>query len=64
MREEIPKTDDLITRGDFQPLASWVREKVHRHGKRLSPSELIEQATGSPPSSEAFVPYVRAKYLE
>lgn len=63
MQRDIPEIEDLIERGDFKPLAAWLQEKVHRHGKRLSPAALIEQATGKPPSSEAFVEYVRRKYL-
>ena len=59
----IPDMEDHVALGDFRPLREWLREKIHRHGKRLLPTELIEQATGSPPSSDAFVEYVRAKYL-
>jgi carboxypeptidase Taq len=63
LRRDLPDLDALIAQGDFHPVLSWLREKVHRHGKRLTPAALIEKATGTPPSSDAFVEYVREKYL-
>jgi len=43
-------------------LLAWLQEKIHRHGRRYSPSELIERATGEPPCATYFVDYLRAKY--
>jgi carboxypeptidase Taq len=63
IRRDIPDTEDRIAQGDFRLLREWLRENIHRYGKRLSPGELIERATGSPPSSDAFVEYVQKKYL-
>ena len=60
-REDLPEHDSQIRNGDFSPLLNWMREKVHRRGSILGPAELIEEATGSPPSPEAFVDYLSNK---
>ena len=60
-REDLPEHDAQIRGGDFSPLLDWMRKKVHRRGSILKPAELIEEATGSPPSPEAFVDYLANK---
>ena len=60
-REDLPEHDAQIRGGDFSPLLDWMRKKVHRRGSILKPAELIEEATGSPPSPEAFVDYLSDK---
>ena len=37
-------------------------EKVHRHGQRFLPQELIEQATGEPTRSKYHLEYLRKKF--
>jgi carboxypeptidase Taq len=53
--------DDLMARGDFAPLRGWLRENVHRHGRRHLPAELCELATGRPLSSGPFLTYLAGK---
>jgi carboxypeptidase Taq len=53
--------DALLGRGEFTPLCEWLREHVHRHGRRYSPAELCERATGRPLSSEPFLAYLEQK---
>ncbi len=48
-----------IAAGDFAPLLGWLRTHVHSHGRRMSAAELVESATGSPLTSDAFLRYVR-----
>lgn len=59
--EELGGLDQLLVTGDFTPLREWLREKVHRHGRRYSPAELCEQATGAPLSSVHFIQYLTNK---
>jgi carboxypeptidase Taq len=33
-----------IGEGDLAALGEWLRDKVHRHGRRLSPAEILERA--------------------
>jgi carboxypeptidase Taq len=63
-RRDLGDLDGAIEKGDFDPLRGWLREKVHRHGRRYLPAELIERATGSPPSAEPFLRYLRSKLAD
>ena len=60
-RRELPDHDEQIRRGEFAPLLAWMREHVHQRGSILEPADLIEEATGSPPSPDAFVDYLKDK---
>ena len=53
-----------FARGDFAGLLGWLRDRVHRHGKRFSPAGLIEQATGTPLDHRPFIDSLRRKYGE
>ena len=48
--------------GDFAPLLGWLREKVHRHGRRYPPAELIQRATGQPVSAGPLLRYLEGKF--
>ncbi len=48
--------------GRFAPLLGWLRENVHRHGRRYLPPELIERATGEPPTARYLIAYQEAKF--
>jgi len=51
-----------IARGELSGLRVWLREKVHRHGRLLSPPELIEQALGGPLDPAPMLEHLGAKY--
>jgi carboxypeptidase Taq len=53
-----------VRAGEFEPLQEWLREHVHRHGKRYETNELVRHATGEDFSADAFTTYVREKYGE
>jgi carboxypeptidase Taq len=48
VRVDIPDLDAQIARGDFKALLGWLRNHVHRHGRKFTPNELMERATGKP----------------
>ena len=52
------------SKGDYAPLLGWLRENVHRHGKRELPPALIERATGSSLSAKPYVAYLTRKFSE
>jgi len=56
--------DLAFARGEFAGLLGWLRENVHRHGKRYSPSALIERATATPLDHRPFIESLRRKYGE
>ncbi len=52
---------ESFAEGDFRPLLTWLREKVHCHGQRYSASELVERATGRPLLARPLVEHLTAK---
>jgi len=57
-----PNIPDKIEKGEFGVLLDWMRSHIHVHGSKLLPADLITQATGKEPSSDAFVDYLTNKY--
>jgi carboxypeptidase Taq len=59
--EDEESLEEMWGRGEFEPLLQWMRDNVHARGSILSPAELIEEATGQPPTPQPFIDYLRAK---
>ena len=51
----------LIAKGDFRQVLNWLREKIHRHGSKFEPNELIERVTGKPLSHKPYIDYLTNK---
>jgi carboxypeptidase Taq len=62
--EELGEQEPGFRRGEFQPLLSWLREKIHRHGRRYSASQLAVRVTGRALSHGAWMEQMRRKYGE
>jgi len=60
-RKDLGDLESQIKEGDFLPLLDWMRENIHSRGSILEPALLIEEATGSPPSSDEFIDYLKNK---
>jgi carboxypeptidase Taq len=61
---EIPDVYEQIGRGEFAPLREWLRENVHRHGRKYLPRELLERITGGGLDPQPLLTYLRAKLGE
>ena len=61
IREAMPRLDDDISAGRFGDLLDWLRTHIHAHGARFAPPELVERATGRPPTAEPLNAYLAAK---
>lgn len=59
---DVPDLRENIRHGRLLPLREWLREKVHRHGRRYPPAELVTQVTGEPPNVDYFVQYLHQKF--
>ncbi len=59
---DVPDVEARIAAGDFAPVRDWLREHVHRHGRKLLPGELLERATGRPLDVAPYLDYLRDKY--
>jgi carboxypeptidase Taq len=56
--------DDLPARigeGDLASLGEWLRDRVHRHGRRLSPTEILERAGAGELSVEPLLEHLRER---
>jgi carboxypeptidase Taq len=62
--EEEPSIPEGIERGEFAPLLAWSREKVHRHGRKYLPAELVRRATGEPLTTAPYLAYLKRKFGE
>jgi len=51
----------LLARGEFAPLREWLRQQIHRHGRRHEPAELCRRVTGEPLSAAPFLGYLERK---
>jgi len=58
---EIPDLEESMARGEFDPLLAWLRDKLHRHGRRYSAPETCRRLTGRPLSHAALIRYLEAK---
>ncbi len=56
---EIPRQ---IEAGEFGTLLGWLRENVYRHGRKFTPNDLVQRATGAPMSTAPYVKYLREKF--
>ena len=62
IRKDIPDLEAQFERGEFGALLVWLREKVHRHGAKLEPQELVQRVTGSKIDPAPYIHYLRGKY--
>jgi carboxypeptidase Taq len=44
MARDLGDLDSRIEAGDLAALGEWLRDRVHRHGRRLSPAQILERA--------------------
>jgi carboxypeptidase Taq len=53
---------DKFRKGSFGELRTWLKEKIHVHGRRFPAPELVQKVTGKPLSPEPFLKYLREKF--
>jgi carboxypeptidase Taq len=61
---ELPDIPAQIEQGEFAPLLAWMRERIHAHGAKYTPRQLVERVTGGPLDPGPFLAYVQAKYTD
>jgi len=59
-----PAVGTELAAGRTGALVAWLREHLHRHGKKYTPVELAVRVTGKPLGHEAFVRYVTSKFAD
>ncbi len=64
VREAIPDLDEQFERGEFGQLREWLREHLHRHGRKFTPREMLERVVGGPMDAGPYIRYLKAKMGE
>jgi len=59
---DIPDLSEQIRQGDFAAWLSWLREKIHSHGNKFEPQQLIQRVTGSKIDPAPYMRYLEGKY--
>ena len=62
-RDQLGDLEAMFRRGEFGPLREWLRENIHRHGRRYSAAELAQRITGQPLSHESLIDHLNTKFL-
>jgi carboxypeptidase Taq len=64
VQEDIPDLPEQFQRGEFETLTAWMRDKIHRHGAKYEPQDLIQRVTGSKIDPDPYMRYLTDKYTE
>jgi carboxypeptidase Taq len=64
MKKDLPDLESSLAAGRFQPVLSWLSERIYRWGCRLTPPELLLKVTGEKLSPAPFLDYIETKYGE
>jgi carboxypeptidase Taq len=59
---DCPSLKAEMARGEYAALLAWLRDKVHRHGMRHHPQDLMKLATGQGTNPAAHLGNLREKY--
>jgi len=62
LQREHPEVEELISKGRFDTIKSWLNRKIHCKGKLLSSDELLKSVTGETLNPEIFLSYLKQKY--
>jgi carboxypeptidase Taq len=63
--QQIPDLEGKIESGDFAPIKGWLKNKVHRHGRRYpSLDAMFEDQLGEPLNPTYFITYLTNKYTD
>jgi len=63
-RKDIGDLDAQFARGEFAPLLGWLRDKIHRHGKRYTAKQLVQRVTGRDLSAEPLMRHLEQNARE
>jgi carboxypeptidase Taq len=62
---DLPNLYDDFEQGEFGALRDWLRENLHKHGRKYTPRETLERVAGTPTIDPApYVRYLREKLGE
>jgi carboxypeptidase Taq len=62
--QDIPELPGQIQDGNFKEVLAWLRENVHRHGRKFKPQYLVKKIVGETISPEPYLKYLNEKFGE
>src|SRR5437588_4058349 len=62
IRNDLPELDGQVEAGEFGPLLGWLHERVHQHGRKFTPAELLLRVTGQELDASYWVAYAERKF--
>lgn len=63
-QKEMPELMERVAQGELRGLKTWLNEKIHARGRRVTASELVREVTGQPLSADCFMAYLEGKFGE
>jgi carboxypeptidase Taq len=60
--QDIPNLAQDMASGNLLSLREWTRDKIHRHGSRYLPRELVRTVTREDLNPQHFIDYLETKY--
>ena len=61
IRAALPDLDQQFERGEFGELSAWLRENLHRHGRKYTSKEMLERVVGGPMDPGPYLRYLKDK---
>jgi carboxypeptidase Taq len=61
LRDDVDDVDGMMARGEFAPIREWLREHLHRYGRKFTPQETLDRAVGGPIDPEPYLAYLQGK---
>ncbi|MHC8491989.1 carboxypeptidase M32 [Thalassospira sp. SM2505] len=61
-RDANPAIPDALSRGEFEPLMSWLAQNIHSQASSRSTDEILKDATGSILGVDAFKTHMHNRY--
>jgi carboxypeptidase Taq len=62
INQDISDLSSQIQAGNFSDLLAWLRENVHRHGKKFTPQYLVQKVVGTSISPDPYLKYLKDKF--
>ena len=62
LRRDLPDLDEALAAGDIGAVVAWLRPRIHRRGRLLTPRALIAEACGREPDAATLLDQLEAKY--
>jgi carboxypeptidase Taq len=64
LRADLPDLESQFEQGEFGDLGSWLRESLHRHGRKFTSRETLDRLVGGPMDPAPYLGYLRQKLGE